>query len=132
MVDSVELEARVRELGRVLGASKHELPTFDRPRGDGLAFIEVRGAEMHWIVDERGRELQRRTTLELDELLYWAFEAVTYQMASDWEVRHRNDDKDIHVALLNKQFELLARLSDRWVARRRADVGDILGDVDLD
>lgn len=132
MVDSVQLEARVRTLACVLAAPEHYLPTFDHPTGDGLPCIEIRGDEMHWVVSERGEEFERRTTRDLDELLYWVFAGITFGMAADWEVRHRNEDEDSRVGLFRKQLELLAQLNDEWVARRKADLGPILREVGLD
>ncbi len=132
MVDGFELEARVRALGRALDAPDHLLPTFDRPRGDGTPDIELRGSEVHYVVSERGHEYERRTTVDLGELLYWVAAAMTFGLAGDWEVRHRNEDEDFRVGLFTRQFELLARLNPEWVGRRRADLGPILTEVGLD
>lgn len=86
---------------------------------------------MHWVVQERGIELERRTTLNRDELLYWVFQSVTFSMAADWEVLRRDHTEDFRRALFTKQFELLGRLHRPWVARRKAELGPILGEVGL-
>mgnify|MGYP001011352259 CR=1 FL=1 len=132
MVDGFELEARVRALGRTLDAPDHLLPTFDSPRGDATPYIELRGSEMHYVVSERGHEYERRTTIDLDEFLYWAAADITFGLACDWEVHHRNDGEDFRVGLFTKQFELLASLRPEWVGRRKAELGPILSEVGLD
>jgi hypothetical protein len=132
VVDAFELEARVRALGRALRAHERRLPTFDAHRGDATPYIELRGPVMHYVLSERGQELERRTTTDVDELLYWVAADLTFELACDWEVRHRNDDEDFRIGLFTKQFELLASLSPEWVARRKADLGTILTDIGLD
>lgn len=131
MIDPMELEARVRALARAIDAPEDLVPTFGWSRDGGYPFIEWSGDAMHWVVRERGAELERRTTLDRDELLYWVFEFVTFSMAADWELRHRDDTEDFRRALFTKQFELLGRLHRPWVARCKAELGPILGEVGL-
>jgi hypothetical protein len=52
-------------------------------------------------------------------------------MATDWELRHRDDTQDFRVGLFTKQFELLGKLSPTWVARQKAELGHILDEVGL-
>lgn len=63
------------------------------PRGDGSPYVEV-GEAYYFIVEERGIELERRKTIDLDELLYWVFDGVTFTVASTFETRNREPNKD--------------------------------------
>jgi hypothetical protein len=130
-VDPMELEARVRALARAIDAPEDLVPTFGWSRDGAYPFIEWTGEAMHWVVEERGVELERRTTTDRDELLYWVFESVTLSMASGWAARHRNEAEDHRRAMYRRQLELLGRLRPSWVDRRKAELGPRLDEVGL-
>lgn len=130
-VDPVRLEARVGELARTVGAAPDLLPTFGWSRDGGYPHVECAGETMHWVVRERGRELQRRSTTDEDELLYWVFEAVTHTMASTWARGRLRPWQPFRVTLFKQQFRLLGQLDPAWVARRKAELGPILDEVGL-
>jgi hypothetical protein len=87
---------------------------------------------MHWVVCERGVEFQRCTTLNRDELLFWVFQSVASSMASAYEVSHRREGEDSRRQLWTHQFELLARLSPDWRAKRINELGSLLQQAGLD
>lgn len=120
-----ELRERVEALARVIGAPTDSLPTYGRPRDFGYPHIEVDEA-YHWIVTERGQELDRRTTRDLDELLYVIFQSVSFSMAMNIEVRHRRKGEDARRQLFEVQLSLLDRLRPAWAARRRAELDEVL------
>jgi len=95
------------------------------PSGLGAPHIEV-DDHYHLVVCERGVELERRTTLSLDELLYWAFAAVTFSMAADWEVAHREAHQDSRRQLFNRQRELLNAISSDWAVRYDVKTAELL------
>ncbi|MFD7729407.1 Imm63 family immunity protein [Kitasatospora phosalacinea] len=106
------------------GAGGHELVAFDFREG-AHPFVEVRDGALHWVVVDRGRELQRRTTTDLDELLYWIAVDATGPAARRWE-RQRRDrfpaGRDVRIGRLAKQLDLLRGLDAGWAARFRAGV----------
>lgn len=130
-VDPLRLEARVGELARTVGAASEQLPTFGWSRDGGYPHVECDGDTMHWVVHERGTELQRRTTTDEDELLYWVFEAVTHTMASTWARGRIRPWQPYRVTLFKRQFRLLAELDPAWVTRRKHELGPILDEVGL-
>ncbi|MEV4429503.1 Imm63 family immunity protein [Streptomyces sp. NPDC049602] len=87
---------------------------------------------------ERGQELQRRTTGNLDELLHWVALDATFSMALRWELGQRGSfptGRDTRIAWLAKQIELLRRLDTEWAEQFRAGIptpyrGVRLEDVD--
>lgn len=90
------------------------------PRGDGSPYIEISDA-YHFVVEERGLELERRTTRDLDELLYWVFNDVTFTVASSFELRNRRPDEDSRRQLFAKQEELLNLASEAWGRRKESE-----------
>jgi Immunity protein 63 len=126
------LETEIGRLAALIGASGHVVVGFDMRIDAGYPYIEIGAAgQLHWIVKERGLVFDHRTTRDPDELLYWSFETTTFSLASDWEVRHRDESQDFRIGLWAKQAELLHRLNPNWAqrwlrelaARQPADVG---------
>ena len=87
-----EIKSRVRALARAVDAPESCLPTFDS-RQDGL-FVESDAAyHLAYVEPGRGPEW-RKTTLDIDELLYWIFEGATFKMACAFELKHRIETED--------------------------------------
>lgn len=112
------IEAEVTRLASRIEAPATLLPTFGHSEDFARPHVEVDSRGYHFVVVERGQELQRVTTVDLDALLYMIFEDVTFSMASDWELRHRVDGQDTRRLLFRRQVELLASLSPEWARRQ--------------
>ena len=60
------------------------------PSEDGAPpHVEIDARGFHYVVVERGKEISRKSTARIDDLLYWIFDDVTFNVACDHEVRHR-------------------------------------------
>jgi hypothetical protein len=121
----------VDRLTRVIDAPASWLPTYGHSPGAAL-YIEEHDGALSYVAVERGEEVERRTTNDLDELLYWVFEGVTSRMANGWELEHRVEGADSRKLRFIKQFELLGRLNSSWVDRRRSVLRDVLAQIGLD
>lgn len=80
----------------------------------------------NFIVVERGQELEKRITLNLDDLLYWIFELITFDLASKFELQNRIENSDFRKILFKKQEELLSFISDEWKAKKLIEHNEIL------
>jgi hypothetical protein len=92
---------------------------------DGSSHIEVSDAYC-LVVRERGLELSRKRTTDLDDLLYWIMEGLTARLSWDFEVRHRREGEDSRRQAFQKQLELLNELSTDWAERQRLEQVEIL------
>ena len=88
-----QLRAVVEKLAARIEAPENVLPTYGASEDSARPHIEIDG-RYHFVVVERGLELERRTTTDLDEILYWIFDGVTSSLASRYEVRNRNPGED--------------------------------------
>ena len=114
------LRDEVARLGALIDAPPNALVSFDSRIDMGAPYIWVEpGGPYHWIVKERGQTLDHRTTKDVDDILFWSFEATTGSMASHWAAQHPDDQQDFRVGMWAKQQELLMRLDPRWVDRWR-------------
>ncbi len=128
--DLARLRVWVRRLAETIDAPKHLLPTFGRSEDLARPHIESGRDELHYVVVERGEELDRQSTTDPNTLLEWVFGDVTFSMASTWEAAHRSPDEDFRRRLFAKQLVLLDVLHPRWAIsladrhrRRLVEVG---------
>ena len=112
-----EIEADVHRLAGRIGASGYVLPTYGDTADGARPHIESDANGYHYVVVERGQELRRDTTDDLDELLYLVFETVSFGLACDYELAHRVPGQDFRRLLFARQSELLASLSPTWAER---------------
>ena len=96
------------------------------PAHDGSPHVEKVGNEWRYIVTERGMELQRRTTVDADEVLYWLVKDVTFELASRYELEHRSPSLDFRRLLFAKEEELLGEISPEWAQRYAAEMQTVL------
>jgi hypothetical protein len=126
-----DIRNTVGELAAQFGVPAKDLPTYGSPEGSARPHIEVSGAEMHWVVSERGNEWERRSTDDIDELLFWIFESATWSMAADYELHHRIEDQDFRRVLFAKHLELMGAMRPAWRERRAQRLGSLLREVGL-
>lgn len=115
MKSFAEIKSEVNRRATLIGAAgHHSLPTYGRTEDGARPHIEVDSRGYHFVVVERGQELERFTTFELDEVLYRIFQSVTFSLAIEYELAHRVETQDCRRIGFQKQVELRARLSQRW------------------
>ena len=133
MKSIADIKVEVDKLAAIIGASGyHALPTYGRTEDFARPHIEVDSRGYHLVVIERGQELERFTTHELDDLLYHIFQSVTFSLAMDYELAHRIETQDCRRIGFQKQVELLAQLSQRWADREAAEHKRILQEHPFD
>lgn len=123
LLDIRLIQRNVKSLARQLGKEDFTIAT--RPWGDGSPYVEVEDA-YHFIVEERGVELERRKTADLDELLYWILKGLTSRLSWDYELRNRRENEDSRRQAFAKEVELMSSLSPAWGERLRAEQERIL------
>lgn len=130
-MDAASVVASIRQLAKFIDAPSSLIPA-TVPSDQGAPHIEANNSAYHFVVCERGQELERRTTSEMDELLYWTFQSITFSMAADWELAHRQRGQDARRQLFKRQHELLGKLNAAWAARRDAEVAEVLREHPFD
>jgi hypothetical protein len=89
----------VKELSNRINAPGSLLPTFGFSRDMGHPHIEVDHKGYHYVVVERGTELERKSSDNLTDLLYWIFKDITFSMSVKFELQNRIEDQDFRVLL---------------------------------
>lgn len=80
----------------------------------------------NFIIVERGNEIEKRLTRNLDDLLYWIFDLITFDLASKFELQNRDNKVDFRRILFEKQEEIMAQLSNEWKIRKENAHNEIL------
>jgi hypothetical protein len=121
-----EIKTEIDRLAAIIQAPANLLPGYGQTRDFGYPHIEVDSRGYHYIVTERGNELQHLITAQLDDLLYQVFEDVTSSMGSVYAVNHRAPKHDFRRSMFQRQIDLLTQLSLQWAQRCALNQGRIL------
>jgi len=124
--DLENIKRQVEELAKKIGAPKDFLPLFGTSNYDSRPHIEVNGSFFDYWILERNEVVEHRTAFNLDDLFYWIFQDVTFQMASSYELVHRNPKEDHRRLLFDYQLNLLEKLNPIWKDRQNAEIEIIL------
>ena len=132
LLDVDELHQEINNLARLINAPRQYMPSLNYPIGDATPFIEIASDCYCYIISERGKEYERRSTKDIHELLYWIFEDITWIMSIEYEVKNRIENKDGRRMSFSKQEELLGVLNPEWTNRCARKHHEILNEHPFD
>lgn len=114
------LDELAREYDRLCQRVKpSEFPyTFLTERQDvGSPHVEFADGEYHYIVTERGLELDRKSTADTREILYWMLYDLTFWMGVSFELKNRIEGPDCRRVIFARQMELMKRADESMAER---------------
>ncbi len=111
-----EIKEIIKSLAERIDAPEIYLPTYNYSEDFARPHIEKHGSEYHWVVIERGEELERRKTKNVKELLFWVFDMVTFEMAVKLEVKNRIEEEDFRIQMFRIQEELIKKIDPEYEA----------------
>lgn len=126
MLSLSQLKAEIDRRAEIIGASQMELPTYGHTEDAARPHIEADSRGYHYVVVERGKEMSRLTTNDLDDLLYEVFRHTTFSLACQFELAHRINGQDCRRQMFQKQVELLSILSPKWGDQESQEHEEIL------
>jgi len=124
--DLASFADEVTRLATVINAPARLLPTYGRTEDFARPHIEFDGSLFHFVVVERGQELERISSPEPREILFHVFEMVTFSMAGQYELHHRRLNEDSRRQMFAVQLDLLGQLAPDWQQRTRARLDEVL------
>jgi len=111
----IGLKKVIDELAARIDAPVSMLPDYETSSDFAHPHIEIGYLGiMSFVIVERGLELERKSTRDLDELLYWVFSGITFEMAIKYELSVRKDNMDFRRIVFAWQETLLGILSQDW------------------
>jgi Immunity protein 63 len=120
-----ELKLIVVDLGRLIKARKSDLPTIGKSADFAHPSVDVDADGYHYVVVERGVEIRRESTNDLDQLLFWIFEDVSFSMAIRKIGAANAGNRDQRRAYFVRQVELLNKLKPEWgeaILQKQTDI----------
>jgi len=124
-----EIQDEIDRLAQVVQAEAQVLPTYGHSDGGEGAHVEADGRSYYYVVMERGREIDRFFTIDLDDLLYRVFDAITFSLAVDYGREHRIEGEDSRRIVWQRQLELLGRLSPNLRERTSWHIRQVLANA---
>lgn len=121
-----EIRGLVRSMGEKINAPSALLSIPSQSPGNGTPHMEVDDNNYMYVVSERGEEFSRQITTDLDELLYWIFDSVTFSMAVKYEIDHRAGGEGPRRVIFSKQLEILAFLKAEWAVLAKKNIDEII------
>jgi len=126
MLAKETLIAKIREMASAINAPESTLPAVGEWNDFANPYVMIDDGAYHYLVRERGETLQDRKTHDLNELLYWIFQDVTFNMAVQFETKHRVANQDFRRMLFDHQLQLLGTLHPSWRRTREQEIAAIL------
>jgi immunity protein 63 of polymorphic toxin system len=114
------------EFGSKINAPEYLLSLPSSPLHESGDHLEIRSKEYHLVSTNRGYELKRKKTRDLNELLYWFFDGVTFSLACQYELKNRIDGEDPRRQIFSKQLELLGILDENWRKKSQIKISKTL------
>ena len=109
-----DIRRATNRLARKIGAGPSLLPTYASSDHSGRPHFEFDGEAYYYVICERGEEYDRKRTLDPKEVLLWAFDSVTSNLAFAFELENRVSRQDSRRIAFAKQIELLEILDESW------------------
>jgi hypothetical protein len=126
MLSIGEIEQKIKQLANQIHAPDDLLPTFGYSNYDGTPHIEVNNVAYYYIVIERSIKITDLQTFELDTLLYWVFDSITFSMAVRYELAHRVPKTNHRREIFKHQLFLLETLNHDWKERTEKEIAETL------
>ena len=115
-----DLHERVRDLAGQHGWTERLLP-ISYARDHDTPYVEVDHRGFHMATYDRGQAYGELETQDLEEMLYWVADQVTYYMASEEVARGISHFDEFAPRLLARQDSMLAAMNPEWHQRWLGD-----------
>ncbi|WP_288385885.1 Imm63 family immunity protein [uncultured Acinetobacter sp.] len=126
MLNFNEIQEKIYEYGSIINAPKDILKIYPSPQPNGIPYIQINNNEYLYIVEERGIELERRRTANIDVLLYWIMSDVIFFLATQYELENRIENFDNRRLIFKKEVELFKVLKKDWANITEVRINKIL------
>lgn len=123
MEDISVIQNEAFRLGLKVNAPRNDLIILTKPSDYGKPYLHISQERYDYIYSERGYEFSRKSTKDLDELLYWIIYPVVHQMAVEYELIHRVDEsEDCRKIIFPKLIEYLGKMNPLWAEKARKEL----------
>ncbi|GAB2024489.1 Imm63 family immunity protein [Lactovum odontotermitis] len=80
----------------------------------------------HYVVMERGKEVESYSSGIVDEVLYFVFKDITRSLAIKYESEHSVPNQDFRKIMFQRQLELLSEINPDYEEKQKSYIQDVL------
>jgi hypothetical protein len=121
-----EILRLVVEAGRIGGIPDKYLHIASASAQDGSPHVELNGDTFAYVVSERGCELSRQETKDLDELLFFIVGDMAAKYAYEYECQHRTLGQDSRRTVFELRLIIMKSINDKWGDRLAHKLSTVL------
>jgi len=132
MLTLSEIELKVNELAKKIGAPQNILPTYGYSEQTARPHVEVSSRAYSYVVAQSGQEVSRYTTPDVDQFLYKIFADITFEISVRYAEQNRVENQDIRRLAFQHQIELFTLLPPQWGERISHEQAQILEQTPFD
>lgn len=120
------IQSKIFQLGSRVSAPHNALIILTESSDYEKPYLDISQDSYEYIYSERGCEFSRKSTKNLDELLYWIIYPVVHQMAMEYELTHRFDkNEDCRKIIFPKLIEYLGKINPLWAKRAKKELPSV-------
>jgi hypothetical protein len=112
-----ELKDKLSSYARMLDIPEEVLPEYDTYSYEGTSYIEYKDGLYHLAAMERGQDIIRQTTPDMDQMAFWVFRNISASIAADYASDHSPGDQDPRRFAYEKQKVMLTLLNPGWASK---------------
>lgn len=130
MLPVQELENTMVLYGKKIGLENQSplypvVTTPDKIYTDGT-FLYVDGEEYYYTSKERGTVIKQYHSKSVNDILYYAFQSITFEIAARYAAKNRNENEDFRRVYFERQLELLKEIAPTYRKKREKEIEEIL------
>jgi hypothetical protein len=126
MLSLTEIKQKIEQLASYINAPIDQMLTYGISKDDGTPYIEIDDANYYYLAFDHDTRSINRKTQDLNELLFWVFADISFNMACLYELAHRDPKINYRKVIFSYQLELLDKLDPLWKERREREIDEIL------
>lgn len=121
-----QIKQRIEQLADQIHAPANVRPAYGFLKRDGTPNIEVDSVAYYYVNYDRNIKVFDRKTSDLDILLYWVFEDITFNMASEYVRANSDPTVNSRKVRFEYQLSLLEVIHHDWKERKGKEIAEIL------
>lgn len=126
VLSSAELRQILETNFAKISSDLHLLPEINNSNSNCEPFIEIWQNAYYYICLERGKDVFRKQTTDLNELIFMVMENLTFKMALDWAKLQPKSNSDLRIPAFAKQVELMKTINLDYGDRLNASLQKII------
>ena len=130
LLTTKELEHQIKtEYLKIYGIIKKELDINfypNLPNADDGEYVYANDVGYHYVLCERGKEIEHKITDDVFEISFWAIYPSLIRPSFDYELQNRDETLDYGEVAFAKQLEYLELLGENFKKRGEIEISQIL------